>query len=203
MVGVLGLLGLGAALLKLHVVAGLSDRQETRAYELGKDLFPLIVAVAATFLASWFQQRATFLESLRRLWSHLIDAKLCLIEYAEGRERSQAQYRSTYRALARAIDEMRGVYRNVGESSKVVGRYPYEPLHDMRRALERVGHGTYDEQASAEAIELIDQAWNALRAEFLAEFIPPEPTAPILEPWSHDPRRPRLRPPPEPTQPAP
>ncbi|HEX5924993.1 MAG TPA: hypothetical protein VFY45_14265 [Baekduia sp.] len=180
---------IAAVLLKAHGVPKLSNRQEDRWYDFGKDLFPLVVAVLATFLASWFQQRATFIESLRRLWSLMVDAKVDLMRYCNGTDRTRERYEQAYLAISRAIDEVRTVYRNVGESSSEIGRYPWEPLHDMRRALDQLGHGDYDEAASKRAEDLMEQAWNALRPKVLAEFQPPEPTDPILQRGAHDERR--------------
>ena len=190
-IGILVLLGTAAILLKGHAIPGLSERQENRWYGVGKDLFPLVVAILATFLASWFQQRATFLESLRRLWTHLIQAKVDLKDYVQRSDHSEPRYGRAYRALSLAIDEMRGVYKNVGEDDNNVGRFPYEPLHDMRKALEELGWGDEkcNEAALAKAEAAIDQAWNSLRLKFLAEFDPPEPTDPITEHFSKDPRR--------------
>src|SRR4051812_46509409 len=70
-VAILVIVGVLAVLLRLGLMPILSARQERKFYGLGKDTFPLLVAVLATFLASWFQQRTAFVESLRRLWSHL------------------------------------------------------------------------------------------------------------------------------------
>jgi hypothetical protein len=188
-VAMLGALAVVAALLRLNFTPILTERQERKSYALGKDLFPLVVAVLATFLASWFQQRSTFVESLRRLWSHMIDAKIDLLDYARSTDRSETRYRQAYTALSRSIDEVRGVYKNVGESDSVIGLFPYEPLHDMRRSLETLGCSPYDKEASAKAIQAFDRAWNSLRLSFLAEFSPPEPTTPVTTRWSRDPRR--------------
>jgi hypothetical protein len=186
---VLATLGIVAVVLKLEWAPWLSDDDQKQLYELGKDLFPLTVAVLATFLASWFQQRATFLESLRRLWSNLIEAKVEVTSYIAGADRRDERYECTYKAISRSIDEMRGVYRNVGESSQEIGLYPFEPLHDMRKTLEEVGCAPYDSESSTRAIEAVLDAWNSLRPKFLAEFDPPEATYPITEISSHDPRR--------------
>ena len=40
------------------------------------------------------------------------------------------------RRISSTIDNMRIVYRNVGETDSLIGLYPYAPLHDMRRALQ-------------------------------------------------------------------
>lgn len=189
-VAVLAGLLLVAALLRANLIPALKKSEEAKWYDFGKDVFPLVVAVLATFLASWFQRRLTFIESLRRLWSSMIEAKIELKAYARRPDRSEADYAHAYGALSRSIDEVRGVYRNVGETDSSIGLFPYQPLHDMRKALEGLGPGPYDEQASERSLQTIDQAWDSLRLSFLAEFDPPQPTSPVTTRGSRDPRRP-------------
>ena len=78
---------------------------------------------------------------------------------------------------------MRIVYRNAGETGGLIGLYPFEPLHDMRRALQ-----TLDPRLSMEvttdqknlARDAILQAFNALRETFLEELDLEEPHHPLL-----------------------
>lgn len=93
---------------------------------------------------------------------------------------------------------MRGVYRNVGENDDALGQYPYEPLHDMLRALVQLGYGEPTDGQRANARARVVRAWNALRVEFRREFEPPEPSHPITEPYSADPRRDSSKDPPAP-----
>jgi hypothetical protein len=177
----------GLALALAIGVALRSTRLEL-GYELVKDLFPLVIGILAVLVADWLQQRAIFVQSLRSLWSHVIEAKVELIAYTHDPERTSAKYISVFKVLSTAIDEMRGVYRNVGEGRREVGLYPYEPLHDMRKALVSLGPNP-DPQAAEKAREKIKQGWDSLRFEFLQEFNPPEPTNPITEQDTRDPRR--------------
>jgi hypothetical protein len=188
-VAILAGMGILAFLLKTNLMPSLSTRQESKWYGFGEDVFPLVVAVLATLLASWFQRRSIFIESLRRLWSGMIEAKIDLKDYARRRDRSEERYVQALGAISRSIDEVRGVYRNVGESDSAIGLFPYEPLHDMRKTLEGLGCEPYDKEASARSVEALDQAWNALRYRFLAEFDTPEPTSPVTTRGSRDPRR--------------
>jgi hypothetical protein len=78
---------------------------------------------------------------------------------------------------------MRIVYRNAGETRGLVGLYPFEPLHDMRRALQtldpRFSPGvTTDEKNLVR--DAILQAFNALRETFLEELDLEEPHHPLL-----------------------
>jgi hypothetical protein len=134
---------------------------------------------------------------LRALWSHLIFAKndvtsLTRFVAAGGLERNpesfESRYEQVYASLSHAIDEMRGVYRNVGETDSDLGLYPFEPLHDMRRSLELLGRDPTVAQAR-ETQTQVNQAWESLRFSFLKEFEAPEPTNPILGQNSRDPRR--------------
>ena len=77
---------------------------------------------------------------------------------------------------------MRIVYANVGETSELIGLYPYSPLHHMRIVMERL-----DPRAATPAPEEkyaargeIWEAFNAVREHFLDEFDIEEPTRPIL-----------------------
>jgi hypothetical protein len=153
---------------------------EDEAYGTVKDLSPLVIAILAAFLASSFQERATFVQSLRSLWSQLIDAKNELMEYTRTPSPSSEQYAYAFKQLSKAIDEMRGVYRNVGEDDNYRGYFPYEPLHDMRRSLKKLEQSPDDADAAEAAQREISAAWDALRPSFLAEFAPPEPTTPIV-----------------------
>jgi len=51
-------------------------------YELLKDVIPLLIVVLAAYFVQVLQQRATFVTSLRSLWSHLIEAKTALLRYS-------------------------------------------------------------------------------------------------------------------------
>lgn len=177
-----GLVAVGA----LALILKLAGNDE--GYGVVKDLSPLVVAILAAYLASCFQQRATFVQSLRSLWSHLIDAKNDLIEYTRTPSPSREHYEQVYKQLSKAIDEMRGVYRNTGESDEFRGYFPYEPLHDMRRSLEGLGHDSQGWARRDAARETILTRWEALRPRFLAEFSPPEPTKPITHTGSRDER---------------
>lgn len=184
-----------ALVLKLEWLPGVDRDDQEDWFSYGETVFPLVIAVLATLLASWFQQRATFIESLRRLWSHLIEAKTGIMDFLSHDDRSADAYLRAYRPLSIAIDEMRGVYRNVGESTSSIGLYPFEPLHDMRRALEALQAQPYDRGSSNAARAEVQRAWDALRFRFLDEFAPPEPTAPIVERGFRDRRRAADRPP--------
>src|SRR5579859_6657468 len=150
---------------------------------------PFLGALLAVCLTHALQQRIVFLTSLRSLWTHLIEAKVHLLRYTHIAEPTWEEYEDAFDSLARAIDEMRGVYRNVGENDREIGRFPYEPVHDMRRALEELGYQDVTPERRRDARRKISTAWYALRPSFLSELEPPEPTSPILEEGAADRRR--------------
>lgn len=170
---------LGAAvMLKLQSMPMLGARDERIGYGLVKDMSPLLLGILAVFLTSWYQQRMAFLQAMRTLWSHMIEAKVAMLAYAATPSKTDDAYRAAYHQISRAIDEMRTVYRNVGENDRYIGWYPYEPLNDMRKAFEKL-RGNAHEPAAERARERIEASWAALRWRFLEEFGAPEPTHPI------------------------
>lgn len=167
-------------------------------YQIIVDFTELQVALIAVYLAYVFQQRAFFVQMLRALWSQIIVAKNEIIGYSHDPVLTQEKFSRAYGAISEAIDEMRGVYRNVGETPKRLGFYPYEPLHDMVRALDELGFSEPSEDERAVCRARVLRAWNALRYDFRREFRPPEPSNPIIEKYSADLRRDVSRDPPPP-----
>lgn len=163
-----------------------SDDDDARAiYDLIKDMSLLIFTVVAAYLAAALQRRESFLQSLREEWRVIVDTKAELITYCDLPRATIEDYLTAYSRLSQAIDYMRIVYANVGETDDLIGLYPYEPLHDMRRALEsidpRSGRELGPEERSA-ARNAIWEAFNALREHFLDEFDLEEPQRPMIEP---------------------
>jgi hypothetical protein len=82
---------------------------------------------------------------------------------------------------------MRIVYRNVGETAELIGLYPFEPLHDMRRALQtldpRKNQNITAEQRKL-ARDAILQSFYSLREKFLEELDLEEPANAVLAPGS-------------------
>jgi hypothetical protein len=186
----LAVMALLAVTIGVGGVLKLKFEEEPQYYELFKDLLPAVLGMLAVYLAGTFQERSNFVQSLRSLWSHLIEAKNEILRYTRDELPSKEKYEAAFGSLSMAIDEMRGVYKNVGETTNYRGLYPYEPLHDMRKALEHLGYGSRDPNHAKLAGERIMQAWYALRPKFLAEFDPPEPTDPIIQHNAVDSRKP-------------
>lgn len=185
---VLGVISLLLILLLVAIFCRIYFRSEI-SYSIIKDFTPLLISVAAAYLAYCFQRRQAFLVSLRDLWKEMVDAKIELVEYTHNIKTDQSSFRRTHRSLSKAIDLVRGVYKNVGETDKQLGLYPFEPLHDMRRSLDTLGFVDVTHEKQLEARDEIIRSWNALRYVFLKEFSTPEPPHPITERDAADPRR--------------
>ena len=179
-----------AFLISLIVLAVVSRHYDRTLgiYGVIKDFSSLFIALAAVYLAYCFQRRQNFLIALSALWREIVSAKIEVIDYIDSAKPDDAAFAKVNRALSETIDLVRGVYQNVGESETTVGLYPFEPLHDMRRALESLRADLTPERRTIERMN-VDRAWNALRFAFLKEFSRPPPPWPILQPGSLDPRR--------------
>jgi hypothetical protein len=156
-------------------------------YDYMKDMALVFVTVVAAYLASVFQKRNSFVEALREEWQDIIKAKSALFAYTQLDAPTQKDYVTAFCTISESIDNMRSVYKNVGETGSLVGLYPYEPLHDMRRALQDLEprkHPNVSEQQRAEARNDILGAWYALREQFLEELDLEAPDNPLLVPRS-------------------
>jgi hypothetical protein len=151
-------------------------------YEFIRDTSLLIVTVIAAYMAHVYQKRSTFLQNLREQWHDIVRAKAELIYYGHLENPTLDDYLLAARELSECIDTMRIVYSNVGETDKLIGLYPYAPLHHMRVVMEsldpRKGTPTPEQRYAARG-EIWD-AFNAIREHFLDEFDIEEPTKPIL-----------------------
>lgn len=152
-------------------------------YDYMKDMSLVFVTVVAAYLASVFQRRSSFIESLRAEWRDIVASKSALFAYTQTERPTREQYLQAFCRLSETIDNMRTVYRNVGETADLIGLYPYSPLHDMRRALQALDPAkTADitpEQRQL-ARDAILQSFYALRESFLEELDPEQPDRPLL-----------------------
>ncbi|MBJ7534161.1 hypothetical protein JDN40_08595 [Rhodomicrobium vannielii ATCC 17100] len=152
-------------------------------YEFIKDSSLLIATIAVAYLANIYQRRQNFLDSLREQWREIVKTKGALLYYCKTSEPDADQYWTTFTQLSECIDNMRIVYANVGETNELIGAYPFEPLHDMRRAFETLdpARGASTAEDRALVWGKIEQAFNAIREKFLDEFDIDEPSKPILK----------------------
>ena len=123
------------------------------------------------------------MDSLREQWREIVKAKSALLVYCKMPNPSVEHYWKAAAQLSECIDNMRIVYANVGETNELIGYYPFEPLHDMRRAFETLDP-TIETSATPKDPDWvwgeIREAFNAIREHFLDEFEIEEPSKPIV-----------------------
>ncbi|MEX6689702.1 hypothetical protein QTN47_19510 [Danxiaibacter flavus] len=145
-------------------------------YQVFKDLIPLIIAIPAAYLGFCFQRRSSFLQSLRLLWTNIIGSVNAAIQYTNFTETTDKQYCEILLQLSRCIDEVRGVYKNLGEKKNEIGYYPFECLKEIHKLVSELGYGKLDATKSKDARERIKHCWKDLKVSFLSEFDRSEPT---------------------------
>jgi hypothetical protein len=152
-------------------------------YEYMKDMALVFVTVVAAYLANVFQKRSKFVESLEEEWRGIVKTKNALYAYCEKSFPTADDYIAAYCRISETTDNMRIVYRNVGETKDLVGLYPYSPIHDMRRALQTLDPAKFANvtpEARTLASEAIQQSFAALRENFLEELDLEAPSHPLL-----------------------
>ena len=151
-------------------------------YEFLRDMSLLIATGGVAYITNVFQKRQSFIESLKAEWRDIIEAKSALLTFMHKPTPSHDDYMVAFTRLSETIDNMRIVYRNVGETRELIGLYPYAPLHDMRRVLQSLDpkswQGTPEDRKLARDAML--QSFYALREQFLEELDLEEPDHPLL-----------------------
>lgn len=151
-------------------------------YETFKDITPFILAIPAAYLGYCFQQRSSYLQSLRSLWSQLVQAVNNAIQYTYIDKPTRGQYGEVLTLLSIVIDELRGVYKNIGERSDNTGLYPYEPIKDIHKVISELGFTRLNENKRALARKRVIGHWKSIRSNFLDEFDRAEPTK-VVSPY--------------------
>lgn len=148
-------------------------------YKTFQDLLSLIVALPAAYLGYCIQQRVSFLQVLRTAWSNLVKAVNNAILYTQNEEPEKKEYFEVLFSLRIAIDEIRGIYRNVGENPGSGGFYPMTPVETIYQKVETLPFGkltTDDVEKRKKIGQAIFEQWKSIRGTFLSEFDRPEPT---------------------------
>lgn len=168
-------LGVLAFALRVFVPEG------SRLFDGYQVMVPFLFAIPAALLGYAFQQRGSYLVSLRALWSRMVQSVNLAIQYTFYETPSAHQHADALTQMAMMIDEVRGVYMNVGETKDHVGLYPYEPVKRIYHVIYELGYGSLDPTTRKQAREAIIGHWQSIRTAFLAEFDRAEPTHPITE----------------------
>jgi hypothetical protein len=160
-----------------------AERLLKDAYEFLRDMSLLIATGGVAYIANVYQKRQSFIEALKEEWRDIIAAKSAVFTYTQIERPTLEQYLAAFFKLSETIDNMRSVYRNVGETPDRIGLYPYAPLHDMRRALQTLDprdNPNADLEARTLVRDAILQSFYALRETFLEELDLEEPDHPLL-----------------------
>jgi hypothetical protein len=145
----------------------------SKVYDVLRDMSLLIATAGVAYVTNVFQKRSKFVESLEEEWRGIVRTKSALHAFCERPYPSTDDYLAAFARISETIDNMRIVYRNVGETDGLVGLYPYAPLHDMRRALQSIDPRKRTNIAPEErklARDAILQSFYALREVFLEEL---------------------------------
>lgn len=152
-------------------------------YEYLRDMSLLIATGGVAYLTNVFQKRSSFTDSLEEEWRGIVRTKAALYTFCEKPFPSTEDYLAAFSAISCTIDNMRIVYRNVGETDALIGLYPYAPLHDMRRVLQTLDPRKRQDITPEErkvARDAVLQAFYALRETFLEELDLEEPHHSLL-----------------------
>jgi hypothetical protein len=146
-------------------------------YSAYKDLIPLVIAIPAAYLAFAFQRRGSYLQALRTVWEHMVVAVAGALTYTETESPSRELQQQTLARLSVAIEEVRGVFRNVPAPGAPEGWYPFEPVKQIYQEIRDLGSGSQATSAArAAARDRIYRMWKANRLQLLAEFDRETPT---------------------------
>ena len=145
--------------------------EETSRYRTYKDILPLVIAIPAAYLAFAFQRRNSYLQALRALWSQIVGAITEALTYTEMSSPSQAEHLVVLSSLRAAIEEVRGVFKNVPANSPPEGWYPFEPIKQVYNLVHDLGYGQDNSSATRLiAHTAIYEMWKSSRSQLLAEF---------------------------------
>ena len=148
-------------------------------YSTFKDMIPFLVAIPAAYIVYCFNRRNSHVQALRSVWFNLVQSIWATRDYLGDDMPSAEKKRESLKRLSISIDEVRGVFRNIGESRDSIGLYPFEALKEIHDAVREVAHEDESIRQQARHAEvLVEEKWKTLRAHFLQEFERDEPDHP-------------------------
>lgn len=144
-------------------------------FQTFRDFILLLVAIPAALLTDYFQKRNNFEDALRQLWSQISSSVNEARQYTFRSHSTEDEYRRILVGLCRSIDEVRSVYKNLGESKANTGYYPFDSLKIIYEIFKELGYGQLDEKKAKTSREQLEHYWKNFNESFLWEFDRPEP----------------------------
>lgn len=154
----------------------IQPEEQNKYFKIFKDLILVLVAIPAAYLGDCFQRRSAFTSALRQMWANLIESINQARQFTFEAEPNQISYGEVLKSLSKSIDEVRGVYSNIGETRKEIGIYPFESLKEIHKLIAQLGFGKYDKLKADKIRCSIDFHWSLIKSSFLFEFDRPVPT---------------------------
>ena len=146
-------------------------------YSTYKDMIPLIISIPAAWLGYCLQRRSSYLQQLRILWGNLVKAVQKANQYTYIECPSRDQHSETLCCISGAIEEIRGVFMNLGENDINIGLYPFEPVKDIFGLINDLGcNKQLSEDERKTTRNKIFALWADMRKELLKEFDREVPT---------------------------
>lgn len=148
-------------------------------YTTFKDLIAFLIAIPAAWLGYCFSRRISYLQHLQSLWTHVNSSIQQVIQYTHLPNPEPDDYANVQLVICTMIDEIRGVFKNLGENRTDGGLYPFEELKKIQKIHSSLGFGdTFTEEIATDSRKKIILNWKNVRVPFLSEFDREEPTFP-------------------------
>jgi hypothetical protein len=138
-----------------------------------KDIQSLILAAPVAWLGYCFQRRHNFVQQLRTVLSKAISAVQNAFQYThlQPAEATQREFGEVLKNLSCAIDEIRGLYRNIHEKPGERGYYPFESLKTIHAEISALGFTpNFTEERAAAARNNIRDLWKRVREPLMDEL---------------------------------
>jgi hypothetical protein len=168
-------------LVGIGIFISIIDKSSNRLiFSTFKDLMPLMIAIPTAWLGYCLQRRLSYLQSLRSVWSKLVEAIQYATNYMFLENPTQADHSTAQTKMSVVIDEVRSLFMNLYKKDYSPGLYPFEPLKKIHELLEKEGFGSnFDKKHAVESREAIFKLWKQVRDELLKEFDREVPTFPV------------------------
>lgn len=92
------------------------------------------------------------------------------IQYTHNRAPDQIEFSKTMYALATVIDEVRGVFSNIGESEVMIGFFPLDSLKAIYDVTASLGFEKFDSRKFEAARGEIVSLWKKVREAVVREL---------------------------------